>query len=147
MDTFAGDIPDLINGALIKDIETNLDNEYKTTSVTETMIAIYEDYVRPNLFPLIVFALLCLYLLIRYNLKQRGESSSKKTKQEANKLPPPDIFNVRENNADDIASYISDDYLLTDGENEQNKPISKNDNNLCNIVRNRVNFDFDKIES
>ncbi len=144
MDVFAGNNPDLINNTLINDIEAGLSNNNERHKLVEALRNFYENFVQCNMFPIIVVSFLCFYLFIKYLLKnkspkikkQRRLSSTQEVKQRGD-----NIVNVAHDN-NDIASYIPNDYLLTDTSENKEQIIPYQ----TNIVRNDPRFTFDNIE-
>jgi hypothetical protein len=139
-DTFDGSKPNLINNQTLKDIESRLnipinDNGNKVINGLGTF---YNEYISPNLFPLIVVSLLIIYLTIKYVLKrdreEREEKLDKKfenAKKHMVKINPDDVIKnatkAKTLNAEtvietvnNISDMISDDYLITDEDNEDN---------------------------
>lgn len=140
MDTFDGSLPDLISNKMIKNIESRLDvtRGNDNNHVINGLGSIYNNYIAPNLFPIIVVSLLCIYLTIKYVLKKDREEkdvnlpANSKTKKIMFKhgntersagdhdhcnaeRSADDRCNSNNNNISDI---ISDDYLLTDSDND-----------------------------
>jgi len=71
---FSGTIPDLINKKTMNNLQKMLkkppgpppDQSYWSN----TFSYIYEDYIRPNLFFIIILIILTLFLLYRYSTKE-----------------------------------------------------------------------------
>jgi hypothetical protein len=87
MDYFSGANPDLISNKCLKELNTSLIKptvvEYPT--LTSNLSGFYTDYIRPNIFPIIVFVLISVYLFIKYVLKrdkdENEDTPSKSTKK------------------------------------------------------------------
>ena len=156
--TFDGSQPILVSYETIKGIEDKLNVPFENddNKVLNGIGNFYTEYVQPNMFPIIVVSILCVYLFIKYILKQDREDKEivdKKAiaKEKARRRKAKQIYKAitgsnvkhndhvdhadrnphaeRSNHTDpvkktledpDIANYISDDYLLTDTDNEQN---------------------------
>jgi len=149
MDTFDGSKPNLISNKTLKDIESNLDIPGITESnkVINGLGTFYENYILPNMFPLIVIFLLILYLTIKYIIKKDREEKDlngksdedseyeikkKKIKKENMKMDIEDIlYNRRQPIIKKEADLISDEYLLTD-DNESSDNDSQNDSQIDN---------------
>lgn len=74
--------PKLVSDEILK----NLGKTFKVATVKQTQWEdsignFYEDYVRPNLFALIVFGLLIVFLTIRYVLKENNKKKKTKIKK------------------------------------------------------------------
>ena len=95
METFHGSKPDLVSKNMIKEIEDKLNVTHNddNNKVIDGIGHFYSNYIRPNLFPLIVVGLLLLYLTIKYIMKKDREEreadpktkSKKNDKQKKNK--------------------------------------------------------------
>ena len=151
--TFDGSQPILVSYETIKGIEDKLNVPFENddNKVLNGIGNFYTEYVQPNMFPIIVVSILCVYLFIKYILKQDREDKEivdKKAiaKEKARRRKAKQIYKaitgnnndnaeqvkhnthtVRSNHTDpvkktledpDIANYISDDYLLTDTDND-----------------------------
>jgi len=158
MKTFDGSKPDLVSNKTIKDIEFKLDitsADENGNRVLNGIGTFYNDYILPNMFPIIVILLLAIYLTIKYVIKRDREDKEKdqdieettnnvisNLKKNLNKnlmvkVDPEKVINnpsVKPNI--EISDMISDDYLLsdtdlsnnTDQEQEQNQEQNDNDN-------------------
>lgn len=74
MDTFDGSQPTLVSRKTLMDIEDRLNVPFENDNrVINGLGAFYSEYVQPNMFPIIVVSILCIYLLIKYILKQDRE--------------------------------------------------------------------------
>jgi hypothetical protein len=169
--TFDKSHPALVDSQTIQDIENKLNVPFDQNDGNRVLHGLgnfYTEYVQPNMFPIIVILIMCLYLFIKYVLKQdREEKEHKKRKHsdqsedsdsessdksdksnKSNKsnqsngsngsngsnqsnqssesnnaqLPEPEPKpDKQEKEKEDIADLISDDYLLTDTEEDKNK--------------------------
>jgi hypothetical protein len=143
METFDGSNPNLISSKTIKDIESQLDlaDRDDGNKVINGIGSFYNNYLSPNLFPIIVVSLLALYLTIKYILKKdreeredddlQSETRRHRTKKLMVKVDSNEILNKKSNininnkmkkpttldPVPDISDLISDDYLLTDDDN------------------------------
>lgn len=144
MDTFDGSKPNLISSKTLKDIEFKLDTQSpdEGNRVLNGLGSFYENYVSPNMFPIIVIVLLILYLTIKYILKKDREEKEEEEEEKSAKrerikkkmvnVDPDEVLkNTGENIGKkkqkedvDISDMISDDYLLTDDDS-----MDENENN------------------
>jgi hypothetical protein len=86
MDIFSKSKPDLINHKTIRQISKIFQTTGKQEpSWKDNMGHFYIDYIRPNLFPLVVIFLVFIFLSIRYFLKRDRETTYKKHKSKKNK--------------------------------------------------------------
>lgn len=129
-DTFEGTQPNLISKTTIKELEdtlglnNNIDNERMLNGIG----SFYDNYIAPNLFPIIVICLLILYLTIKYVIKRDKDEQNKKIrmarhKKQEVKQEVKQIEMIKNNTDDDntsstpdISNMISEDYLLTESE-------------------------------
>lgn len=132
--------PQLVSNKLLK----QLGKTFKVTNVEQTqwkdsMGNFYEDYVRPNLFAIIVFVLLAIFLAIKYALKTNDNKKKARIRKLSKKIQYKsalDEFNLPMYN-DDLSKYtesvydgsIYPDYMLRD------EPINNEDNQLYNLQR------------
>lgn len=163
MDTFDGSVPNLISKRTLEDIESYLNVPYKDeeNKVINGLGAFYNNYISPNLFPIIVISLLIIYLTIKYILKKDREEKEiideeKKEKLERvkkhifkTKNPPSDPSNTtaqqnpqtqpntKTTDDPDISELISDEYLLT---NDSETNLFDN-NDVIHMDDNHNNFD------
>jgi uncharacterized membrane protein len=156
-DTFDGSKPNLISGKTLRDIESTLnipDNIDDSNKVLNGIGNFYNEYVVPNLFPLIVISLFIIYLTIRYILKRDREERDEKeedkekkrdrVKKHIIKVDLDDVTNKKKetynDNQIDISDIISDDYLLTDDDDDQ-----ENDEDILRQVMERGSpYDIEK---
>jgi uncharacterized membrane protein len=183
-DTFDGSQPILVSYDTIRDIEDRLNVPFDgdENRVLDGLGHFYNEYVLPNMFPIIVISILFIYLLIKYILKQDreereeqekkdrdkekarnrrakriyrsmtsedypdevepprhdpypnpgdGESVYNRSSDSQNSRPPSDHHSEDRNSIsaaapstdNDIADYISDDYLLTDTDEQSKSDI------------------------
>jgi hypothetical protein len=116
--------PQLVSHKTLK----QLGKTFKVTNVeqiqwTESVGSFYEDYIQPNLFAIIVFMMLVLFLTIRYALKvdekkkkSRIRKLSKKIRYKTNHddidIDFPDNFSYHNNSVYDGSIYP--EYMLRD---------------------------------
>lgn len=177
-DTFDGSRPILVSYDTIRDIEDRINVPFDgdENRVLDGLGHFYNEYILPNMFPIIVISILCIYLLIKYILKQDREEREELDKKERDeekarnrrarriyrsmanddrdtsdedegdrrgttpvrshhqKIPPPtdgvnvsssnsslgssDVNDIDDDSDQNIADYISDDYLLTDTDDQ-----------------------------
>ena len=116
MDPFIGSEPDLINNRIITAIETPLTISHTNKSnLFNGMSIFYNNYIEPNMFPLIVLSLSVLYLSIKYVIKRdNDEKTVEKTVEKNQKKYPYNSYKKTQHDMDDLIHQISDDYLLTE---------------------------------
>ncbi|ATZ80781.1 hypothetical protein BMW23_0735 [Bodo saltans virus] len=121
---FSGSKPSLISDKILK----KLDNYFvvkNNENVHNHLLKIYEDYIKPNLFAIIVIVIVVIFLSIRYIIKQHNYDDQldelpdidnndnfdedihfNTTKPIKNKITPPNninnINNINDINIDDI---------------------------------------------
>jgi hypothetical protein len=148
MDTFDGSKPNLISSKTLKDIESKLDTQGidEGNRVLNGLGSFYDNYISPNMFPLIVIMLLVIYLTIKYILKKDREEREdeeeeinikrKQIKKQMVNVDPDEV--LRDKNIkpvkkeEEISDMISNDYLLTDDDSDNNEldyrePIQSDD--------------------
>ncbi len=171
MDTFDGSVPNLISKRTFEDIDSYLNIPHKDSEnkVINGLGAFYNNYISPNLFPIIVISLLIIYLLIKYILKKDREEKEiieeeKKEKldrvkkhifkndlpensqtqqnqsNQSNQSNPQTQQNIKTTNEPDISELISDEYLLTNDSESNNNNMHNNE-----IIHNEyANNEFDR---
>lgn len=119
---FSGIKPNLINEKALKSIDKILNNTKNEITVTtgDHLIKIYEDYIRPNLFGIIVIVVIVAYLFIRYILKQHN------------------INNLDNNDESDVESTLSKN---TNIENQEYKKNDMDDIDIDNIDTSSLQLD------
>lgn len=134
MDTFDGSKPNLISSKTLKDIESKLDTQGidEGNRVLNGLGSFYENYISPNMFPLIVIMLLALYLTIKYVLKKDREEREEieeeknikrnRVKKQMVNVDPDEVLRDKNNKTKkkeaEISDMISDDYLLSDEDSD-----------------------------
>lgn len=116
---FSGSTPNLINKNALESLNKIFDSNINNieTPTGEHLFKIYEEYVKPNLFALIIIAIISLFLFIRYIIKKYNETID---------------------NDDEISNQDSDsdsDLLLI----ENKKNVHQNILNLNNNQNNNLN--------
>lgn len=160
MDTFDGSKPDLISSKLLKDIESKLDikNIDNGNKVLNGLGSFYENYILPNMFPLIVIMLLILYLTIKYILKkdreENGEDDSDEKEEEENNKEIADkiimikrkidnkVKKIEKEDKVSISDMISDDYLITDDDSDDDNNNKNKENKESAIVDNEQQIEI-----
>jgi hypothetical protein len=94
-DTFDNSQPNLISKRVLCDINNICSKPKLENKVMIGISSIYEEYISPNMFPIIMLIFFCIYLLIKYILKKDKDTKHKykHIKQELN-----------------VSDIISDDY-------------------------------------
>lgn len=128
-------LPNLISEKAIKDIGNFYqipDTDTGVQDVIHGMSYFYNQYVQPNLFPLLVILFLIIYLMIKYIIKQEKEENINNKNNKGDKGDKSDKNGRSEKNDDKkekkskkviledrvekkrISDMISDEYLLDD---------------------------------
>jgi hypothetical protein len=80
MDTtqfFSGIRPNLINEKALKAINKILDNSAIPEPTTgEHLFKLYDEYIKPNIFGILIIVIISIYLFIRYIIKQYNENEA-----------------------------------------------------------------------
>lgn len=101
LEPFEGVQPNLISKKILNEIENKINTPIINNNyVIKGIGSFYNEYILPNMFPLIMLSILCIYLVIKYILKKDKEQ--KKQKKQVKQ------------NVQNMSDLISDDYLLTD---------------------------------
>lgn len=80
---FSGTEPQLLNEKALKNLNKIFENDLiETKSTGEHIITLYTEYVRPNLFALIILLIVCLFLFIRYLIKKHDIKNDEKNNEE-----------------------------------------------------------------
>jgi hypothetical protein len=129
---FSGTKPKLINEKALKSIDKLFDNNAANITMTneEHLFKIFETYIKPNLFPIVIVIIISIYLFIRYFLKKYNEEnliidSDFDQNNDIDYTDPKKLFLIENN--DDL--------------NNRN-----NINNNIDIDTNNDNFDIDSID-
>jgi len=119
MEYFSGTIPELISSKTIKNISKTLQTggDISPPSWTENVVTFYQNYIQPNLFPIIVLIIISVYLFIMYVLKrdkdETFDASVQVTKQPKVAEPAVDNIPVQYNgkltNRKDIIKTLSEE--------------------------------------
>ena len=76
--------PNLVSNRTLKRIDKLFDNNIiEKPTWNFSMIKLYKDYIRPNLFAIIVFVLLTIFLSMKYYLKQERLRKHKEKKRKS----------------------------------------------------------------
>jgi len=137
MNPFIGSEPDLINNRIIVELENQLNRHHAPIdlNIFKGVGSFYNNFIEPNMFPIIVITLLVLYLTIKYVIKRDNDEKNNDEKNIADLDSDADINanindvekihhtisrkkNHQDNNHQDnnLSQHISDDYLLTESE-------------------------------
>lgn len=130
MDIFSRPEPKLVNPTILKQFNKIIKNATKNeVTWSDNIVHFYNNYIKQNLFPLLVLIIVAIFLLIRYLLKQTNDQIYKKHKirQAINNAPiytPPQIIN------DELTTEIeeeNDDFNINEFEREYQQSIEEND--------------------
>ena len=106
MDTFDGSKPNLINGDVIRKLESelNIDMHDEGNKVLNGIGNFYTTYILPNMFPIIVICLLIIYLFIKYVIKKdRDEAMQNELKNKKKKKNKHDTIKNEKNKNKEIS--------------------------------------------
>lgn len=98
MDLFSRTKPELVNPKSLKQINKlyNLTSGERIPTFGENLLYFYDNYIFPNLFPLVVLLVVALFLTIRYMLKKhRQENFKKHSKPKKKKVSDTDDKDYR----------------------------------------------------
>jgi len=140
MDSFDGSVPNLISKRTLEDIDSYLNIPYKDSEnkVINGLGAFYNNYISPNLFPIIVITLLIIYLTIKYILKRDREEKEliedeKEEKQEKLNRVKNHVLKTNHGSESKIHQSIihPQQNIINDPKNSNNSP--KNPKNVNEI--------------
>jgi len=110
---FSNSKPNLISEKCVRKLDKILEN-VKTTSVTSHMSNIYNDYIKPNLFGILVVVFIGIFLLIMYIVKKYKEENYEDIKEE-DTIETEDIDRLEaERGIDDVFDDENDDIIEDD---------------------------------
>lgn len=66
---FSGSMPNLVSDKVIKKI-TKIFKDAESVTVTNHLSNFYDNYIKPNLFALLMFVTLALFLTVKYFVKK-----------------------------------------------------------------------------
>lgn len=74
---FSGMRPNLINEKALKTINKILDNsEIPPPTTGEHLFKLYDEYIKPNVFGILIIVIISLFLFIRYVIKKYNDSDA-----------------------------------------------------------------------
>src|SRR5690606_27212258 len=122
MDTFDGSMPNLISDRLLENIDSKLNNistidilPNQNKKMMNGVSFFYTNFVKPNLFFIIMIGILILFLVFRYIRKVDRDSKKKeKPKKKKEKQYVKEKKQINVNVESNVADMISDDYLIDD---------------------------------
>jgi hypothetical protein len=74
---FSGSKPNLINSRALKNIEKILNNTKNEIKPDNHLIKLYQKYIYPNLFGILVFIIFIVFIFIRYLIKQNNNPKNR----------------------------------------------------------------------
>lgn len=81
MDYFSGANPDLISNKSLKELNIILQHPtVEHPTLASNFSGFYSDYIQPNIFPIIIFVLISVYLFIKYVLKRDKDENENDSK-------------------------------------------------------------------
>jgi hypothetical protein len=98
--------PNLISSKTLKNIDKIFKSDIKTiqNDWKHNLLLFYYDYIKPNLFPLIVFLLVAIYLILRYLVKNNNPNDNNNNNNKLKKNKKRKIKNKNVINNDDITN-------------------------------------------
>lgn len=129
VDTFDGSRPILVSLDTIRDIEGRLNVPFNgdENRVLNGLSHFMDEYIFPNMFPIIVISILCIYLLIKYILKQDREEKEETEKKE-NELEKARNRRAKRIYRSMINTHNKSDNNLLDNNNDDNDNLSDDEN-------------------
>lgn len=107
---FSGSEPQLLNEKALKSLNKIFENNIIETKTTgEHIFTLYNEYVRPNLFALLILIIVCIFLFIRYIIKKYNVENKDEIDIEIDKEINKELEKQKN---DEINKYKKDD--LTD---------------------------------
>lgn len=134
---FSGSSPNLLNDKALKNLNIFLeDSKIEQKSTGEHIITLYREYIKPNLFGLLIFVIVCLFLFVRYLIKKYN-IDEKKIDNEIEKTiinnnSDSDIItlsSLSKKNTDDLTD-LDDKSRFTELNEEYNKAVKENIGNI-----------------
>lgn len=99
--------PLLVNNKVMKDIDKLMDvPDDITPTWKDSMGNLYCDYIQPNIFPIMVFILIGLYLFIRYLIKKDREQKRKKRRRRDKKRSKGHVSRQVRDINNNVSRYI-----------------------------------------
>ena len=135
----------LISDKSLKSVEKifkkNKINIHKHINWQENLYHFYSEYIQPNLFPLIIFILIALFLSIRYILKKEKETYNiiRKLKQKEHSQHPSYQQHI------DPFADTTKPYVDSEIENYSND-LHFDDENNDSQLNNNNNYDNDDVD-
>jgi flagellar biosynthesis/type III secretory pathway M-ring protein FliF/YscJ len=142
----SGSTPNLISEKTLRKLDKILENS-KTVGSTNHLANIYNDYIKPNLFAILVLVVIVAFLVIRYIIKKYREENEEDSEEDSEeyideesidekpikkikaKIPDDDTFT--DDFEDDITETQEENF---DTHNKYEKIIEDNDNDNDGIV-------------
>jgi len=115
MEFYSKTKPELVSSKIINNIN-KMFGEYKGVNTwQDNMGHFYTNYIQPNLFPIIIFVLLAVYLTMRYMLKETKKKVKKRKPVEEPVQEEKEVDNHEEeiSKNDLIEMYSNDEYVDT----------------------------------
>lgn len=104
--------PNLVSSRTLKRINKIFSNPIKEEPTWGyNMGLVYSDYIRPNLFPLIVLFIITVFLSIRYLLKKEKDNRVKQNKHKSNKKKYYSKQKNKKQYKIDYGDYTDDSYI------------------------------------
>ena len=130
MNSYSNTKPQLVSSKILKQLgKTFKVPKIEQTKWTDSMSNFYEEYIRPNLFALIVFALLTIFLTIKYIIKNDRHKKKAIIKKTIDQIKYNDDFeSLYKSNNSVYDGSIYPEYMLKD-------ELINNDNELYKLQK------------
>lgn len=140
---FSGSSPNLLNEKALKNLNIFLEeNTIEVKSTGDHIITLYKEYVRPNIFALLIFLIVGLFLFIRYLIKKHdiGNSDEEQNNIDAiiknnGDISDSDNITLSSFSKKNLNDTITDEYddnksRFTELNEEYNKAVKENVGNI-----------------
>lgn len=132
---FSGATPNLINKNALETINKILNNNINQEIPTgEHLFQIYNEYIKPNLFALLIIIIISLFLFIRYVIKQHNENKEQNLNEDIEEISNID---------NEIKKSHKNKKKKTKNKNINNENITDSIDDEYNNQENDFNFDSD----
>lgn len=80
MEYFSGTHPELISNKIIKKLDNELNVDFvHQPKLTDNISSFYTNFIKPNMFPILIFILFAAFLLLKYAIKQDKKQKKEQT--------------------------------------------------------------------
>ena len=164
MDFFSGTQPAIVSEKTINKISKPIDPIKQITIVSwsDNLSGFYENYIKPNMFPLVIFILVGIVLFIKYIMKYDKDEKKKENfvsfnpNKKLNKQKNyayylgndvPVNINKKLTSKNDLDPYIEDTYPDNYDENDNDNDNDLNGNDLNDLNNNYNNYEKDQYQA